>query len=211
MEAHAMLKRSIRSWAALVGTGALLAGGLAAAEEIYTWRTQDGGYAFTDDEKAIPPRYRDRVKIRHTEGLEGYRRFTPKDDPATQRYEERLAARLEHLRALNGSATAPGAGSPPDAAAPAPATPREQITLRTGQQDAPGIDITTASDGEPIVVERMWIRPEGKAVTQNVQVTRRGGKPIAIVKPRRTLEWNISDIVDEEELEEWLLEEHEAE
>ena len=149
-----MLKRSIRSWTALVGTGALLAGGLATAEEIYSWRTQDGGYAFSDDEKAIPPRYRDRVEVRRTDGLEGYRRFTPKDDQATHRYEERLAARLEHLRALNRQAKAPSSGAPADSAAPAPAPPREQITLRTGRRDAPGIDITTSSE----TASRSWSR-----------------------------------------------------
>ena len=70
-----MLKLSIRSWTALVGTAALFVGGLASAEEIYTWRTQDGGYAFTDDQKAIPPRYRESVEVRRLEGLEGYERF----------------------------------------------------------------------------------------------------------------------------------------
>ena len=200
-----MLKRSIRSWTALVGTGALLAGGLASAEEVYSWRTQDGGYAFSDDEKAIPPRYRDHVEVRQTEGMEGYQRFTPKDDQATHRYEERLAARLEHLRALNRPAQAPSSGAPADSAAPAPAPPREQITLRTGRRDAPGIDITTSSeDGEPVVVETILMRPKGKMVSQNVQVTRRGGKTIAIVKPRAR-EWNVSDIIDEEELKRQLL------
>ena len=184
MEAHAMLKRSIRSWTALVGTGALLAGGLAAAEEIYAWRTSDGAYAFTDDEKAIPPRYRDRVEIRRMEGLEGYQRFTPKDDEDTHRYEERLTARLEHLRALNRQAKAPSSGAPADSAAPTPAAPREQITLRIGRRDAPGVDITTSSEGEPVVVETILVRPKGKSVSQNVRVTRRGGKAIAIVKPR---------------------------
>ena len=205
-----MLKRSIRSWTALLGTGALLAGGLAAAEEIYAWRTPDGGYAFTDDQKAIPPRYRDRVEVRRMDSLEGYRRFTPKDDEATHRYEERLAARLEHLRALNRQAEAPSSGAPADSAGPAPAPPREQITLRTGQPDAPGIDITTSTDGEPIVVETILMGPRGKMVLQNVQVTRRGGKTIAVVKPR-SREWNVSDTVDEEDLQQQLLEEHGAE
>jgi len=202
-----MLKRTIRSWTALVGTGSLLVGGLATAEEVYSWRTQDGGYAFSDDEKAIPPRYRDQVEVRRMDGLEGYQRFTPKDDQATHRYEERLAARLEHLRALNRPAQAPSSGAPADSAAP----PREQITLRTGNRDAPGIDITTSSEGgEPVVVETILMRPKGKMVSQNVQVTRRGGKTIAIVKPRAR-EWNVSDIIDEEELKQQLLEEHGAE
>ena len=101
----------------------------------------------------------------------------------------------------------PISGAPADSAAPAPAAPREQITLRTGRRNAPGIDITTASEDEPVVVETILMRPKGKSVSQNVQVTRRGGKPIAIVKPRAR-EWNVSDIVDEEDLERQLLEEH---
>jgi hypothetical protein len=207
MEAHAMLKRSIRSWTALVGTGALLVAGLATAEEVYFWRTQDGGYAFSDDQKAIPPRYRDSVEVRRTDGLEGYQRFTPKDDQATHRYEERLAARLEHLRALNRPAQAPSSGAPAASVAP----PGEQITLRTGSSDAPGIDITTSSEGdEPVVVEMILMRPKGKMVSQNVQVTRRGGKTIAIVKPRAR-EWNVSDTIDEEDLKQQLLEDHGAE
>jgi hypothetical protein len=188
----------------------LLAGGLASAEEIYAWRTSDGGYAFSDDEKAIPPRYADDVEVRRTGGLEDYRRFTPKDDPATRRYEQRLAARLEHLRALNGQATARSSGTPAGSAAPAQALPRERITLRTGRTDAPGIDVTTWGDGEPLVVETIQMRPKGKMISQNVQVTRRGDKTIAIVKPRAR-EWNVSDIIDEEELKQQLLEEDGAE
>jgi hypothetical protein len=177
---------------------------------MYAWRTQDGGYAFTDDEEAIPPRYRDRAEVRRMESLDGYRRFTPKDDPATRRYEKRLAARLAHLRALNGQPRTPGSEAPAGSAAPAPTPPRDLITLRTGRRDAPGIDITTSGDGEPVVVETILMRPKGKSVSQNVQVTRRGNKPIAIVKPRER-EWNVSDIVDEEELKQQLLEDHTAE
>ena len=150
------------------------------------------------------------MEVRRKGGLEGYRRFTPKDDQATHRYEERLAARLEHLRALNGQATAPSSGAPAGSAAPAAAPPRDQITLRTGRPDAPGVDITTSGEGEPIVVETILMRPEGKSVSQNVQVTRRGDKTIAVVKPRAR-EWNVSDIVDEEELTRQLLEEQGAE
>ena len=114
-----------------------------------------------------------------------------------------IVRELEHLRALNARATAGSATA-------APAPPSERITLRTGRRDAPGIDIVTSSDAEPIVVETILMRPKGKSVSQNVQVTRRGSKPIAIVKPRAR-EWNVSDIVDEEELKQQLLEEYDVE
>ena len=85
----------------------LLALGLAApaaAETVYSWRTEDGGYAFTDDEKAIPERYRAAAKPRQVGGLSGYERLTLEDPAATSRYAERLAARLDHLRSVNAPA-----------------------------------------------------------------------------------------------------------
>ena len=48
----------------------------AAASEIYSWRTEDGGYAYTDDAKAIPPRYRDRAQTQQTKGISSYKRLT---------------------------------------------------------------------------------------------------------------------------------------
>ena len=36
----------------------------AVADPVYSWRTEDGGYAFTDDPKGIPARYRDQAQVR---------------------------------------------------------------------------------------------------------------------------------------------------
>ena len=58
----------------------------ALAGEIYSWRTEDGGYAFTDDEKAIPPRYRDQIEIQRIEGLGDYPRLTTPDAGASDAY-----------------------------------------------------------------------------------------------------------------------------
>ncbi|MGI9591601.1 MAG: DUF4124 domain-containing protein, partial [Myxococcota bacterium] len=49
-------------WSLLLTAGLLLGSAApASASEIYSWRTEDGGYSFTDDPNAIPARYRDQV------------------------------------------------------------------------------------------------------------------------------------------------------
>ncbi len=190
-----MWTSGVWSWLPMAALVAALGLSQTAGSEIYSSRTQDGGYAFTDDPKAIPARYRDQVKVRPGGGLKGYARFTPKDDAASQSYEERLAQRLEHLRAIN----APPA--PSQQAASGPAGPsREKVTLRSGS-DGPSVEITTEEGDEPLVIETVFMRRDGSAVVQPVRVTRRGDRVIAIEKPRNR-EWNIAtDVWDEEDLE----------
>ncbi len=181
------------------GVGAaLLALGLSApapAETVYAWRTEDGGYAFTDDEKAIPERYRADAEVRQVGGLSGYERFTPEDPGATERYAERLAARLEHLRSVNAPALRPEAR-------PAGPTP-QTISLRTSNREgSPTLNITPGAVGEePIIVETLRARPRNKLVTRDNIVVRQGDRTIAIIRSRGR-EWNVAeDIHVEEELE----------
>jgi hypothetical protein len=173
----------------------------AAADPVYSWRTEDGGYAFTDDPKSIPPRYRDQVKVRESVRLDDYKRFTPSDDKAAERYSEQLGRRLEHLRRVNAQPATP-ALAPTYAAAPPQGGPG--MSMRSGDGFTPSVELApgaTASD-EPVVVETLFTRPRGKAVTRHTQVVRQGGKTIAIIKPRLR-EWNVSkDIHDEDELDE---------
>jgi len=181
-------------------TLALLAGGAGAAAaegSIYSWRTQDGSYAFTDDAKSIPPRYREQVEVRQNGALADYERFTPSDAAADRRYAERLSERLDYLRSLNASLPRRS----PAGAVNRSGAPRELVTLRSGSSDTSGVDITTPAGGgrAPIVVETVLMREPGKIVTQNVQITRRGDRVIAITKPR-SREWNVSDVLDARDL-----------
>ena len=85
-----MRMQRLGSWTALLAGAALLGGGVVAvgaAADVFAWRTDDGGYAFTDDEKAIPARYRDRAEVKRTNGLKSYGRFTPQDDRAVAGYQ----------------------------------------------------------------------------------------------------------------------------
>ncbi len=180
--------------AAALGLLLVLAG--PAAAELYTWQLDDGSTAFTDDEKAIPERYRDRVVVRSAGSLSGYERFTPNDEQASRDYEERLARRLEYLRSLNASP--PPVGT--TVAAPR-ATRPDQVSLRSGRGGS-AVEISTDPDSGPVVIETVMMRLEGSAVAQPVRITRRGDRIVAIEKPRRR-QWNIlSDVYDEADLRE---------
>ena len=166
----------------------------AVAGELYSWRTENGAYAFTDDEKSIPARYRDAAERRSTAALDDYERFTPEDSAAKQHYAEALEARLERLRALNaGRAVGPTVATS--------ASGDKTVSLQVSGRDAPSVDITAGENSEPVIIETIRTRPEGKMVTRPSTVIRQGDRTLAIIKPR-SREWDVNrDIIDEAELE----------
>jgi hypothetical protein len=182
----------------LAGATALLAAlaAPAAADPVYSWRTEDGGYAFTDDPKAIPARYRDQATQRETGRLGDYERFTPSDDKATDRYAEHLDRRLAHLRAVNAQPVARR-----DAVEAGESAPRASLSMQSANNYAPSVEISENTGDEPIVVDTLFTRPEGKMVTRQTQVVRQGDKILSIMRPRLR-EWSVTtDIHDESELD----------
>jgi hypothetical protein len=196
--------RGFSAWCVGLALAVSAAGGAAAeGGAIYSWRTEDGAYAFTDDEDAIPARYRSQVQVRAMKRLVDYERFTPADDDATDVYETQLAQRLVYLRNLNDSlarAAAAEAASLAQAPAPTATGSGELITVRTG---GVGLSFPSEAGAGPIVSESVLFRPDGKMIVQNARVTRRDGRVVAIEKPR-SREWNLNDALDEGELAEAL-------
>lgn len=167
----------------------------AAAGRVYSWRTEDGGYAFTDDPKAIPARYRDQAKLRESARLGDYARYTPADDAAARRYAKQLTQRLARLRAMNAQPVVPR-----DAVAVDGSGPVASLTMQSANGYAPSVEISPNTGGEPIIVETLFTRPAGKMVTRHTQVVRQGDQILSILKPRLR-EWNVStDIHDESEI-----------
>lgn len=191
-----MLKRIGGLWSGLATAVALTVwAGPAVAGEIFAWRTEDGTYAYADDERSIPPRYRAQAERRVTGSLSGYQQFTPSDAVASSHYADRLQVRLDHLRRLNaGSAVARA----PRAAAPQ-TRPGEMVIVRGSRQRTADIAVPRPAGDEPLVVDIIPSRRSGKAVTQHVQVIRQGDRVVSVVRPRPR-EWNVNDVVDEEEL-----------
>ena len=58
---------------AVVGLGLA---GAASAGTVYSWQTEDGTIAYTDDRKRIPSRYREQAKARSMKQLSSYKRYT---------------------------------------------------------------------------------------------------------------------------------------
>ncbi len=164
----------------------------AAAKTVYSWRTEDGVYAFTDDRGAIPARYRAEARTRSSAHLRNYDRYTPQVPGIGDAYAAELAERLEHLREFNREV--PETRSRPQTAGFGGVS--ETIRLSTGVENAPAIDIRSNGDGPPIVVETLFTRPEGGAVTRQSLVVSRGGKTVAVVLPR-SVETNVNEIIDE--------------
>jgi hypothetical protein len=178
----------------------LIAGPAAAERAYYTWRTDDGAYAFTDDVKAIPEAYRKQAERRTLRSLESYGRLTPSDARASSDYAKRLDARLAELRERGQRAVAPEAAA---AAAPAgrPGS-APAITLRTGDDESPTLEISpTEAGGGPVIVETVSARREQDIVTHDNTIVRQGDRTLAIVRSRPR-QWNISeDIHIESDLE----------
>ena len=67
--------------------GAILVAGLAGpafAGNVYSWVTDDGTYAFTDDSKRIPAKHRAEAKKRSMGKLTRYERFTKVSSESTK-------------------------------------------------------------------------------------------------------------------------------
>lgn len=168
----------------------------AAAGTVYHWRTEDGTYAFTDDEKAIPERYRDQVETRQLGGLQDYKRYTPTAGsaktgaPTGERASQPAAGeeRLERLRALNAVASQPAAGG----------SDAPTITIRPGGDQGPVIDLAPGTADEPVVIETLRARPKGSWVTRSNVVVRQGDRVLTIIKPQLH-ETNVSSDIHQEE------------
>jgi hypothetical protein len=200
----------------LLRSALLCAGCLAAvpatAGELYRWVTTDGTVAYADDARRVPEAFRSRAVRAPVGSLGGYARFTPTDEAAQSRYQDRLAERLERLRAVNatgGAALADEALELSPASGPAlgdfalrsprrieerrriGTTPGGQPvyrrTSRTRTVDEPLPQIAFAvdpADPAPVVVERRRVLDEDTGVTRHVTVVEQGDRVLGVIKPR---------------------------
>jgi hypothetical protein len=177
----------------------LLIGGLAvpALAETYSWRTEDGVYAYTDDPQHIPARYVEQARLVPLRSLQSYERFTPQDPVATNHYANRLSDRLQYLRGIN-SAAQPAAAVPTAAGAPAQST----ISFSTGGANDPRIELPVGQTGDtPIVVDPILAKRKGDFRTRRVTLVKQGDQIIAVLKGSPHVFNPALDIEDEDDLE----------
>jgi hypothetical protein len=145
----------------------------ALASEIYSWRTDDGGYAYTDDAKAIPPRYRDRAQSQQAKGLASYPRLTSPPASTTDAYARRLANRLDYLRALNRDLDR------------ASARPEYRSQVDSIEVDAGSINVGVPVgdlSNEPIVIEKIRFRHRDEMATRHNVVVKKGDRVLTVIK-----------------------------
>ena len=175
--------------AVLAVLSGLLLGSPAVAGEVYSWQTEDGEVAYTDDPKKVPTRYRAQVSTRASEGLDEYERFTPADAKETSRYADQLAARLDRLRKLNGEQRAVSSKS--DGA-------HGVASIRVRGMD---LHLQSGDANEPIIIEQLRVRGAGQMATRHDAVVRQGNRILAIVRGRQEGESDAaSSIIDEADL-----------
>lgn len=190
-----MQQQNARTAALALGLGLFLLAPAALAE-VYAWRTEDGGYAYTDDKDHVPARYAKQVKTLGSQDLENYERFTPQDDAASRDYAAKLSQRLERLRAMNAPEMQAVAVSAP---ATATGTPN-MLSLSTGNSHAPEIQVPTGNGLGPIVVEPVLAKQTGDFRTRRVTVIQQDGKTLAVIKGNPHHFNPLDDIYNEDEL-----------
>jgi hypothetical protein len=145
----------------------------ALASEIYSWRTEDGGYAYTDDAKSIPPRYRDRAQTQQTQGIGSYGRLTAPPAGTMDAYAKRLSNRLEQLRALNRDLDR------------ASARPEYQSAVNSIEVNAGSLNVGLPvgdPSNEPIVIEKIRYRHRDEMATRHNLVVKQGDRVLTVIK-----------------------------
>ena len=169
--------------------GAILVAGLAGpafAGNVYSWMTDDGTLAYTDDPKRIPAKHRAAARERPMGELARYERYTQVSSEVGKPYADRIRERAAQLRAL--SATSPqgvlagavasqpsglvysvpvgGDGSRGNAAA--------SVQVPLGGQ--------SLADDEPTTIESIRVRPRNSLASRHWTVVMKGDRPVTVIK-----------------------------
>jgi len=144
------------------------------AGTVYTWTTDDGTVSYTDDEKRVPARYKDRAEVQVMEGLDRYHRFTPVEAGATSVAEARGA----------GATPSVSAGPPGLEADAGTASQRGGISVITGgtRYGRGGVilPVDAAPGDEPVVIESRRVKRDDSMATSHETVVRQGDRVISV-------------------------------
>jgi len=154
-----------------------LALGLAApvvADTVYTWTTEDGTVAFTDDVKHVPSRYRSNVRVKVLESLEGYHRFTPVEAN-------------ENLHADDVELAAAQAATPGVVAVPVGRSAGISAVVGGSRNGSGGVIVPVESNGsdEPMIIENRRVKPKNSMATSHETVVKQGDKVIMIKRDEK--------------------------
>ena len=164
--------------------------GPAFAGNVYSWVTEDGTHAFTDDPKRIPAKHRAEAKREPMGKLTRYERFTEVSSLASEPYADRLRSRLDQLRGWP-------AGTPQGGVAGAVASRAAGIGYtipvaggagRAGRSGASlwvEVDETAEADSEPTVIESKRMKPSDSQATRHWTFVKKGDQIVTVIKGER--------------------------
>lgn len=176
----------------LLIVGFLVAGlaGPALAGNVWSWVTDDGTYAFTDDPKRIPARHRDEARTRPMGELTQYERYTEVSSDTEKPYAERVRERQLGLREM--AATAPlGAivgATPTQAAGVVYAVPATGGRGRAGSGASIMVPLAKGRaepDAEPTTIESIRVKPRDSLATRHWTVVKQGDRIVTVIKGER--------------------------
>lgn len=177
---------SNRNWVARFGAAGLafVLGASASAGTLYSWKTEDGTFAYTNDKKRIPAKYKGEAKTSNLKSMESYARFTPGPKSDGKAYEDRIVERLEVLRTSAGDESYMGAAGAGE----------RVVNVNVGSGGKYGnsqaevqIPVGLGSDDmEPVVVEHVRMKPvAGSNATRHARVVKQGDRVLAVIKDRQ--------------------------
>ncbi|MCP4905165.1 MAG: DUF4124 domain-containing protein [bacterium] len=173
--------------------GAFLIAGLAGpafAGNVYSWVTEDGTYAFTDDPKRIPAKHRTEAKKRPMGKLTRYERFTEVSSKKGKPYADRIRQRQAEFREMTATA--------PQGAVVGAMTPRGTgigYTIpvtgggSSGGRSASNLWVpvgdSTSVDSAPTIIESKRMRSDDSLATRHWTFVKKGDQIEAVIKGER--------------------------
>jgi hypothetical protein len=158
--------------AVVVAIAGLAVAAPALAGTVYSWTTEDGTKAFTDQAKRIPAKYKPQAKQSVLGTLTGYPRFTESQVQYESNYRKRLNARLQALRP-----TTPAVSAAPPCAGGAPTV----LGVGIQRSDINQLNFPVGRLGEePIVTSNHRIQARDTIATQDVTVTKQGDRILSV-------------------------------
>jgi hypothetical protein len=167
-----------RNWVAAAALVALIAPRIAAAD-YWSYETENGGIAFTDDPKAIPTKYQKDAKAVKEQSIYGYDRLSVVQTPVAAPTPAGVAARDAAVPVF------PWPVQQPVAPAPQPS----RVTLNVGGMQI-AVDGNGDEDEEPLIVDRrQYTDADGDyfdhgGIMSPTTVIRRGDKTLAYIDER---------------------------
>jgi hypothetical protein len=191
MEALLMLKVKTGLRIGKFLLGAFLVAGLAGpafAGNVYSWVTEDGTYAFTDDSKRIPAKNRAEARKKTMGKLTRYERFTKVSSDSKAPYAERIRERQMELRERTASA-------PQGAVAGAVQSQSSGLVYtipvgggngQRGGSEGVAVQLPignqASTDFEPTTIQSIRVKPRRNPASRHWTVVKKGDQIVTVIK-----------------------------